>query len=177
MDHIAEYMNNRKWAEEEKSRRMHYLTGLARKSRQDRDIAGKIGGMLIYNQVIEQQLANIVEMSIYYIKAAIWPETIQLEISLDKATFGKVIEDFRQYATVEDNRDRILSYLKKFNAKRNQVVHDLFDIPDLAELSRERDSYADLADETIKLLDDYHTQVCQNFCLLDTKKQFCHCQK
>ena len=175
MDTITEYMQQRKWAAEEKRRRIAYLTGLAQKSRKDPDIAGKIGGMLIYNQIIEQYLADIVEMSIYYIKAAIWPESVCLDVDLDKATFGKVIEDFRQYATIEENRELILSHLKKFNTKRNQVVHDLFDIQDLRQLSRELDEYAKLADEILALLENYSNAVQRNFCQLRDLKDFCHC--
>ena len=125
---ITEYMKNQDWSADRKKGRRRYLHRLAQDSRRDPDIASKIGGMLIYNQVIEELLTGIVELSINYIKAEIWPVSVSLEVDLDKATFGKVIEYFTQFATVEPNRELILSHLKKFNIKRNQVVHDLFDI-------------------------------------------------
>lgn len=164
---VVEYMTNRKWDEDQKARRKKYLYRLAQQSKQDPDIASKIGGMLIYNQVIEQYLSDIVQMSIYYIKAEIWPVAVSLDVDLDKATIGKVIEYFTQFATVEPNRELILSHLKKFNTKRNQVVHDLFDIEDLKQLSAELDEYAELADEILRLLTEYEAQVCENFCQLD----------
>ena len=93
-------------------------------------------------------------------------------MELDKATFGKVIDYFTQYATMEPNRDLILSHLKKFNSKRNQVVHDLFDIRDMDTLGRELDKYAALADEIIDLLAKYDDQVCENFSHLEQKTDF-----
>jgi hypothetical protein len=159
-------MRNQNWQADQKKGRRRYLHRLAQQSRKDPDIASKIGGMLIYNQVIEELLTSIVEMSINYIKAEIWPVSVSLEMDLEKATFGKIIEYFTQFATVEPNRELILSHLKKFNIKRNQVVHDLFDIEDLSKLGQELDEYARLADEILRLLTDYEEQVCENFCRL-----------
>lgn len=172
MDDILEYMTKRSWAVDEKCARKRYLHKIARQSKNDPDIATKIGGMLIYNQVIEQYLHDIVDMSVHYIKARIYPVSVNMQIELDKATFGKVIEYFTQFATEEENRELILSHLKKFNIKRNQVVHDLFDIRDLGKLSHELDAYAELADEIICLLDRYDDQVCENFCMLEKKVDF-----
>lgn len=164
------YLKNRKWAVYQQSKRKLFLFRVAQRSKSDPDLAGKIGGILIYNQVIEQFLVDIVEMSIYYIKAKIWPVAVSLDVELDKATFGKVIEYFRQYGTVEPNRDRILTMLKQFNTKRNQVVHDLFDVEDLHQLSRELGTYADLADDIVELLDAYDNEVCRNFSQLEKEK-------
>lgn len=163
---ISDYMRNQNWQADQKKGRRRYLHRLAQQSRKDPDIASKIGGMLIYNQVIEELLTSIVEMSINYIKAEIWPVSVSLEMDLEKATFGKIIDYFTQFATVEPNRELILSHLKKFNIKRNQVVHDLFDIEDLSKLGQELDEYARLADEILRLLTDYEEQVCENFCRL-----------
>lgn len=169
---VVKYMKERQWATDQKTERKRYMCRLARQSKTDPDIASKIGGMLIYNQVIEQFLSDIIRMSIYYIKARIWPVAVSLDIDLEKATFGKMIEYFKQYATVEPNRELILSLLTKFNTKRNQVVHDLFDINDLSRLAIELNDYAELADEIIALLTEYDNQVCENFCELDRRRSF-----
>jgi len=169
---VVTYMIERGWMVDQKTERKRYLHRLARQSKYDKDIASKIGGMLIYNQIIEQFLVDIVVMSIYFIKAETWPVSVSLEIDLDKSTFGKIIEYFKQFATVEPNRELILSYLKKFNIKRNQVVHDLFDVQDLRNLADELDDYAQLADEIIELLAEYDNQVCENFCALEKRVDF-----
>lgn len=171
-DSIVTYMVNRGWTVDEKTARKRYLHHLAQQSKWDKDIASKIGGMLIYNQIIEQYLTDIVDMSIHFIKAETWPVAVSLDVELDKATFGKIIEYFKQFATFEPNRALILSYLKKFNIKRNQVVHDLFDVQDLSKLADELDDYADLADDTINLLTKYDDQVCENFRELEKRVNF-----
>ncbi len=157
------YIAQRQWTKEPQSRRRVYMHRLAQNSRHDKDFAGKIGGILIYNQVIEQYLADIITASLYYTRAKLWPVTAELDVDLEGATFGRIIEYFRQFATVEPNRDKILTYLKKFNVKRNQVAHELFDVEDLRELYDGLEQYAQLADEIIGLLDIYDDAVCQNF--------------
>lgn len=169
---VVDYMVNRRWESDRKASRKKYLFRLARQSKTDRDIASKIGGMLIYNQLIEQCLTDIVEMSIYFIKAEIWPVSVELDIDIDKATFGKVMEYFRQFASIEPNRELILSHLKKHNTKRNQVVHDLFDIQDLTKLARELDKFAELADEILRLLLEYDDQIRENFRALSKRVDF-----
>ena len=169
---FQEYISQRKWNTPAKTERIRYLHRIAQNSKRDRDISGKIGGMLIYNQIIEQFLSAIIEMSIYYVKAEIWPVTVSFGVELDKATFGKVIDYFKQFATVEPNRELILSHLKKHNSKRNLVVHDLFDIQDLNKLAKELDEFADLADEILKLLMEYDEQVRDNFRALSRRLDF-----
>ncbi len=157
------YIAQRQWTKEPQSRRRVFMHRLAKDSQQDKDFASKIGGILIYNQVIEQYLADVIWASLYYIKAKIWPVSVELDGDLDNATFGKVIDYFRQFALIETNRDMILSHLKKFQSKRNQVAHDLFDVEDLRKLYDELAEYARLADEIIALLEEYDKAVCQNF--------------
>ena len=172
MDDIVAYMNQQRWKEDYKGERKRHLIHLARQSKESEDIATKIGGMLIYNQVLEQFLVDIVDMSILYIKAEIWPEAISLDVELDKATFGQTIGYFKQFATIEPNRELILSHLKKYNHKRNQVVHDLFDIPDLNNLADELNEYAVLADELVSLLTEYDAAICDNFQQLSQRVVF-----
>lgn len=166
---FQQYIKQRKWALDQNTDRKMYLFRVAKKSTENQDFAAKIGGILIYNQVIEQFLADIIEMSIYYIKVSVLPDSVSLDVEPDKATFGKMIEYFRQFAIVEPNREKILADLKKFNTKRNQVVHDLFDVEDLGKLYHELADYAELADEIIILLDAYDNQVCRKFCQLEKK--------
>ena len=171
-ENIIAYMVNRQWEASKKTERKRYMYRLAQQSRAEQDFSSKIGGMLIYNQVIEQFLQDIIVMSIHFIKAEIWPVSVSLDVDIDKATFGKMIEYFKQFATLESNQELILSHLKKFNTKRNQVVHDLFDIKDLNRLAEELEDYADLADEILHLLVEYENEVCENLCALANRVNF-----
>lgn len=171
-EQVVSYMRHRRWEVDEKLSRKRYLHRLARQSRQETELSSKIGGMLIYNQVIEQYLTDIVSMSIFYIRAQLWPVEVALDIDLDGATFGKMVDHFQQFATVGANREEILQLLKKHNIKRNAVVHDLFDIQDLQKLSQELDAYAQMGDSLIALLDAYDDEIVQNFRRLAKEKIF-----
>ena len=172
MDAIVKYMIERKWANDEKSDRKKYLFKLAQQSKNQVEISHKIGGMLIYNQLIEEFLKDIIELSINYIKAEIWPADVSLKVDFTKLTFGKLISEFKQYATIEHNREILLDYLKKYNLKRNEVVHNLFEIEDMDKLVKELDEYALLADEIVFLLLEYDNSVCEKFCDLDRRVDF-----
>lgn len=169
---VIQYMKERQWVIDQKAERKRYLYRMAQEGKYDPDIASKIGSMLIYNQLIEQSLMDIITMSIHYIKATLWPVSVSLKLDLDKATFGKMIGYFEQCATIEPNRELLLSHLTKFNLKRNMVVHELFDIQDLNKLSIELNQYATLADEILKLLREYDDRICENFNQLARSKRF-----
>ena len=96
MDTIVKYMIERKWADDEKTDRKVFLWKLAQKSKEEKDVSHKIGGMLIYNQLIEEFLKDITKLSVNYIKAEIWPADVCLKLDFSKMTFGKLIID--QYA-------------------------------------------------------------------------------
>ena len=64
---VVSYMVNRQWTVDQKAERKRYLYRLAQQSKYDKDIASKIGGMLIYNQVFVQFLTDITKISIYLI--------------------------------------------------------------------------------------------------------------
>ena len=172
MDTIVKYMIERKWADDEKTDRKVFLWKLAQKSKEEKEVSHKIGGMLIYNQLIEEFLKDITELSVNYIKAEIWPADVCLKLDFSKMTFGKLINEFKQYATIEHNREILLNYLQKYNLKRNEVVHQLFGIEDLEKLAIELDEYALLADEIVYLLVEYDNSVCEKFCDLDERVDF-----
>lgn len=172
MDKILEYMINGDWKNDIKINRKIELWKLARESQGNVEISHKIGGLLIYNQVIDEFLKDIVEYSIYYIKAEIWPASFALEIDFGKKTFGQNINLFKQYATIENNREILLAYLEKFNKKRNEVVHKLFSVSNLEKLKEEIDEYLVLADEIIHLLCEYDNSICEKFVDLDKRVEF-----
>lgn len=160
MKSILEYMINKEWEKDYKQKRKLYLIDLAKNSFAEKDISKKIGGILIYNQVLEQLLKEIIVCSICYIKAEIYPSSISMEINLDKLTFGRLIDYFKQYAIKEYNKNIIENYLKKLNKDRNKVVHKLFDLEDINVLENELNKYNDLAYEVIHLLNEYYEHIC-----------------
>ena len=74
-----------------KKKEKKYLFKLAKQSKTQTEVSHKIGGMLIYNQLIEEFLKDITELSVIYIKAEIWPADVPLKLDFSKLTFGKLI--------------------------------------------------------------------------------------
>lgn len=87
-------------------------------------------------------------------------------------TFGNLIKQFKQYATIEYNRDIIINELMRYKEKRNQVVHNLFNIDNFDKLSSELDEYAQVADEMVYLLVEYDSSICEKFCDLANRVDF-----
>lgn len=172
MDKIVEYMVRNRWKTDIKIERKLELWNLAKESKKDLDVSHKIGGMLIYNQLIDEFLKDIVEYSIYYIKAEIWPSSFALQIDFSRKTFGQNIELFRQYATIEYNRDVLIKNLVLFNKKRNQVVHNIFDVKDLQSLKKEIDEHLEIAEEIVELLVEYDNCLCEKFVDLSQRVDF-----
>lgn len=152
-------MKNQEWAEDYKLDRRLYLFNLAKNSFNHNDISKKVGGVLIYNQIIEQSLKEIIYCSVNYIKAEIYPSIIEMKVNLEKSTFGQLIEQFNQYAIIEPNRKIIEEYLKKLNIERNKVVHKLFEIKCIDKLENDLDAYSNLAFEVVMLLNEYYAQI------------------
>lgn len=69
MDDIISYMINGRWQDDLKGARKLFLLNLAKDSSANDALASKIGSMLIYNQLLEECLKDIVEYSVYYIKS------------------------------------------------------------------------------------------------------------
>lgn len=160
MDKTIQYIKNEEWWIDYVEDRKIYLFKLAQKSFKSNSIDKKIGGMLIYNQIIEQMLKEIVIASVNYTKAEILPTIMVFDIDLEKATFGKLIEYFKQYSTQEMNYELLLLYLKKLNKERNVVVHNVFGIDKIEKLNDQLTDFGNLAYEVLILLFQYYDEVC-----------------
>lgn len=172
MDNILKYMKDRKWAEDYKADRKVKLIKEANNSSKKNNIPSKIGAMLIYTQVIEQCIKEIIEASSSYIKAEIWPTDVDINIDLDKSTFGDVIEKFKKFGIKEKNREYIINSLKKFNKNRNKVVHNLFNLENENELNNELDFYNKVALELVELLIEYYNDLMYKFFDLENRVDF-----
>lgn len=64
MDEILDHMVKGKWKKDIKQTRKLELWKLAKESQGDVDVSHKIGGLLIYNQLIDECLKDIIEYSI-----------------------------------------------------------------------------------------------------------------
>ncbi len=171
-DEVIEYMINREWEKESKIERKRFLFNIAKESKDSEEISQKIGGMLIFNQIAEQLLKEVIICSIGYLKAEIWPTSIEFNLQLTKCTFGKLIEYFKQLTIKEYNREILIECLEKLNKNRNDMVHKLFDIENIDVLKKKLNEYDELSEETIELLLEYYNAICERLIELDGRVDF-----
>lgn len=171
-DEVLEYMANKEWQKESKIEGKNNLFRMAKESKKSEKLSNKIGGMLIYNQIIEQLLKEIIVCSIAYIKAEIWPTSVKLDVCVSKLTFGKLIEYFKKFVIKKYNREILIKYLEQLNNCRNEIVHKLFDFNEINQINLKLDEYGDLSDEVINLLLEYYNVISEELNDLDKRVNF-----
>lgn len=131
---IFKTMNNYEWRIDQQKERKIDLLEIANKINKESSISDKIGGLLIWQQVIEQMLKEIICTSITYIKAEIWPTKVNYNVKFNDKTFVKIISDYDLYSLDYEAKDKIVQKLKTINNNRNTIIHKIFDIENLNKL-------------------------------------------
>ncbi len=159
MDLIREHIKNREWTFDTKEEKKFYYFKMAEKCSQSDKVEDLVSGTLIYNQLIEQSLIEVIILSIIYVKAKAWPKKIKFDLNFDKATFGKQIDYFEKFVIEEANRDIIIKYLKEVLKIRNKVIHHLFDIDNF---NKELEEYFGKANKLFILLIQYYNDIAEH---------------
>lgn len=159
---IIEGMKNKEWwLDKLKSRKIELLK-YSRKINYASSFTRKIGGLLLWQQIIEQFLKEIIQISITYIKAEIWPTKIDLKIDYEKKTFGQIIELYKNYSIDYEDRPKIVGYLNKINVNRNKIVHKMFEVEDLNSLEDLFEASYNTHEDLLKLLLDHYNVIGNN---------------
>ena len=166
---IFEAMKNKDWwIDKFKSRKIELIRS-CRKINSNSSISRKIGGLLLWQQVIEQFLKEIIQISLTYVKAEIWPTKIDFKIDYDRKTFGQVIEIYKNYSVDYEDRPKILEHLKTINDNRMTITHKMFEVENLEDLEDIFESSYNIHEELLKLLLDHYILVGNNFEDLKTR--------
>ncbi len=120
----------------------------------------KIGGILMWQQVIEQFLKEIIQISVSYVKAEIWPAKIDLRVDLDEKTFGSIIRLYENFSVDFENKDKTVEILKNINKNRNKVVHKIFEVETLETLEDYFEYNFDNYQGLLELLLDHYISIC-----------------
>lgn len=172
MDEVLAYLKNRTWEDDIYESRKLYLLKIAKASKDSESATERIGGMLIFNQVIEQLLRESIIGSIGYIKVSIFPLAVHFNPRLDKMTLGQLINAFEQYAIIEPNRELLLNYLAEYRNKRNLIIHKLFTVADFEKQIGEIQAYNELAEEIILLLLMQYNEICECFYSFEETEEY-----
>ncbi len=159
---IFEAMKNKDWWIDKFKARKIALIRSCRKINSNSSISRKIGGLLLWQQVIEQFLKEINQISLTYVKAEIWPTKIDFKIDYDRKTFGQVIEIYKNYSVDYEDRPKILGHLKTINDNRRTITHRMFEVENLEDLEDIFESSYNIHEELLKLLLDHYILIGNN---------------
>lgn len=166
---IFQAMKNKDWwIDKFKSRKIELIRS-CRKINSNSSISRKIGGLLLWQQVIEQFLKEIIQISLTYVKAEIWPTKIDFKIDYDRKTFGQVIEIYKNYSVDYEDRPKILEHLKTINDNRRTITHKMFEVENLEDLEDIFESSYNIHEELLQLLLDHYILVGNNLEDLKTR--------
>lgn len=159
---IFEDMNNKEWWIDKFKARKIELLRYSRRIRSTSSFTRKIGGLLLWQQVIEQFLKEIIQISIAYVKAEIWPAKIDLKIDYERKTFGQIIELYNNYSLDYEDRPKIIGYLNQINKNRNKIVHKMFEVEDLNSLEDLFEASYNMHEDLLQLLLDHYILIGDN---------------
>ncbi len=166
---IFEMMSNPTWWIDKQKKRKIELLKSARRIHSNSSISAKMGGLLIWQQVLEQFLKEIIHISICYIKAEIWPTKIDLKVDFDRKTFGQILNDYENFSLDFKGKSNILSKLKLVNKNRNEIVHKIFSIDNMLDLEDYFETNFNTYEDLLPALLDHYIDVC--YYLEDVKKR------
>ena len=161
------------WIDEFKARKIELISS-CRRINSNSSMSRKIGGLLLWQQVIEQFLKEIIQISLTYVKAEIWPTKIDFKIDYDKKTFGQILDMYKNYSVDYEDRPKIIGFLKTINDNRRMVTHKMFNVEDLEELENLFESSYDIHEELLQLLLDHYILIGDNLEELNDRVDFEH---
>ncbi len=137
----------------------NYLVKMIKEDREGPKVSERIGCMLLYNQVIEELLKAIIKTNHAYIKVKLYPAYVDLYVDEDKLTFGSLIDYFQKNVIKFKGRRELIDKLLNLKKYRNEIIHQLFLIDDLKELTINLYEYQTLADEIYSSLIEYYDKL------------------
>lgn len=166
---IFEDMKNKEWWLDKFKARKIELIKSCRKTNLNSSISRKIGGLLLWQQVVEQFLKEINQISITYVKSEIWPTKIDLKIDYERTTFGQVINIYKNHSIDYEDRPKIIQYLQTINDNRRIITHKMFEVENLEDLENVFESSYNIHEELLQLLLDHYILICNKLEELKTR--------
>lgn len=166
---ILEMMANPSWWIDKQKKRKLTLLSSARNVRPQSSISKKMGSLLIWQQVLEQFLKEIIEISVFYVKAEIWPTKLDLKVNFERKTFGQIVDDYENFSLDFKDKQKTLTKLREVNINRNKIVHKIFKIDDLVQLEEYFRTNFNEYEKLLNLLLDHYSAIC--YFLEDLKKR------
>ena len=88
------------------------------------EIPDCIAATIIYQQLIEQLLINLTELSIFYLQLKIYPEKITIKVK-EEITLGQRIDEFNRLTIEFKNKSKLVGICREYNKVRIFVAHGI----------------------------------------------------
>lgn len=120
---VETIQDSSRWAEFNRPEFLQGLDNAARDAFQKQSLEGYLAAFLIYQQIAEDMVKNIIKLSRLYNQASVFPMIIEYRSLEDsRFTFGKLLEEL-QSLPHEDTK--LGELCKDLNKRRIQLVHKL----------------------------------------------------
>ena len=163
MSNITEYMKSNGWKTDIENLSKKYILNIAQTDYVNECTPNKIGGVLIYNQIVEQIMRETIDLSIKYIRANLWPDEINLTIDFKNKSFESLFNLFKQFAINGTAKDIVVSGLEEYNTLRRKTLYNISSMPTDKELIVDLNLHKDLGENVIYLLCKYGDFLCTKF--------------
>ena len=114
------------------------------------EISDYIAATIIYQQLIEQFLINLLEWSEFFIQLKVYPIEIHI-VSKEELTLGQIIEECNRLCIVFDKKDQLIGQCRKFNKIRRYIAHGMSKGNDENEIFRKTEGIQELYEEIMAL--------------------------
>lgn len=132
---LSNISNENSWPKIENVELIKSLLKIADNQFSNKDISGYLSSILIYQQIIETFLTNLIRLSNLYIQAEIWPTRVKMEIK-PKLMFGQIINEITR--SIEFNKKaELIKDCQEFKSIRIKFVHGLLKFKNDKEISDE----------------------------------------
>lgn len=147
---ISKMSNEENWPKINNIDLVRKLIEIADKQFANKSLEGYLSSILIYHQVVEELLINLLKLSNLYVQAEIWPTKLDLKIK-DKLMFGQILEEHKRSINF-DKKEQLLKECNDFNKIRIKFVHHLLKFKNESEIESE----AKFVQEKFKIILDLY---------------------
>lgn len=116
-------------------------------------VSGKIAQMFVYHQIVHELTKILIEMSLLYVQAEIWPTEFNpaYDNGKSKMTYW-YITYYEEHCIENVDKEKYIQLAKRLNEIRNKVAHNLTG-KNVVEINRSFNEFSRLYDSLIESYD------------------------
>ena len=153
-DLIKKISNSTNWPDFERANFLDELDEICNQAFDKGTIEGYLASLLIYQQLSEEIIKQLLKDAQFFIQLSVFPAEIQF-LEKQRLTFGQVIDEFKTTISFQ-NKNEIISACQELNKHRIEFVHGLTKRTSLKDIGQQVSKVRDLYIEIYKLSTQAH---------------------